>query len=289
MVSENKREQIEMLIERGYEFNISEYLSEAWNIFRQNIWGFVGFYLVAIVIGLSTNIVPFIGPIASAVVLTPTLYVGFSIVSNLIQRNEEYPFEKFFRGFDFIGTLSIQQLLLFLVFIALFIPVVIMLLVNGSIIEWIQGIQIDPTAAAENIPEIGLAIGLALSVALIPMVHLSVAYSGAWNFVVFYKTDAWAGLEYSRRLITKQWFSVFLLYVVLGLIGIVPVGFVILLGVMAGLTIGYLFWVLIVLLLLMFFCVYYPFLYCVVYAAFADVTKLNETIVEDNILQHLVE
>jgi hypothetical protein len=98
------------------------------------------------------------------------------------------------------------------------------------------------------------------------MAYFGVAWSWAAMFVVFYKMSFWDAMESSRKLITKQWFFIFLFLFIVGLIA--ALGFVLLcVGMLATI----------------------PAAQCMQYAAFADVTKLNETPdAEDTIDQHLI-
>ena len=53
---------------------------------------------------------------------------------------------------------------------------------------------------------------------LLPGIYLSIAYSFTLPLIVDKKLDVWAAMEVSRQAVTKQWFSVFGIFVILGII-----------------------------------------------------------------------
>lgn len=87
---------------------------------------------------------------------------------------------------------------------------------------------------------------------IIPGIYLSVAYSFSIFFIVFHNLNYWQAMEFSRKLITKKWWSFFGLFLVLGILNA--------LGLML-LIIGVLFTL--------------PFSYAVIYAAYEDIIINN--------------
>lgn len=89
---------------------------------------------------------------------------------------------------------------------------------------------------------------LAFLALIIPGIYLAVAWSFAIPFIIFVNMEFWDGMEYSRKLITKKWWNIFGLLILLFLINI------------AGALvffIGLLFTI--------------PITYCALYAAFEDI------------------
>lgn len=87
----------------------------------------------------------------------------------------------------------------------------------------------------------------------IPGIYLAVSYIFAPFFIIFSKMDFWMAMETSRKLVSKEWFSIFGFLFVLVCINIV--------GAMA-LGIGLLFTI--------------PFSYCAIYAAFDDIIGISK-------------
>lgn len=89
---------------------------------------------------------------------------------------------------------------------------------------------------------------------IIPGIYLSVGYSFAMFFIIFGKIDFWEAMKLSRKLVSREWFSIFGLTLVLGLINFV--------GALAF-GVGLLFSI--------------PISYCALYAAFDDIVGANLT------------
>ena len=66
----------------------------------------------------------------------------------------------------------------------------------------------------------GLFIALGFLLLLIPGFYLSVAYTFAIQFAVDWDLEFFEALETSRKFVTKQWFQIFLLLLVIGLMNI---------------------------------------------------------------------
>lgn len=99
----------------------------------------------------------------------------------------------------------------------------------------------------------GIFIFLGFLALILPGIYLAVAYTFAIPFIVFAKMEFWDGMEISRKLTTKNWWSIFGLSILLFLIN--------LLGIMV-LFVGLLFTV--------------PITYCAIYAAFDDIVGTDE-------------
>jgi len=93
---------------------------------------------------------------------------------------------------------------------------------------------------------------LAFLALIIPGIYLAVAWSFAIPFIIFANMEFWDGMEYSRKLITKKWWNIFGLVILLFLINLI--------GTLAF-FVGLLFTV--------------PITYCAIYAAFEDIVGTN--------------
>ncbi len=83
---------------------------------------------------------------------------------------------------------------------------------------------------------------------ILPGIYLSVGYTFAILFVIFTRVDFWEAMELSRKLVGREWFSIFGLTLVLGIINFI--------GALAF-GVGLLFSI--------------PITYCALYAAFDDI------------------
>lgn len=168
-----------------YELKIGQYFSRGWEIFKQYPWGFIGFFLLTLLISMASSMLPF--PLGTNkdggggivnLVITPVLSAGLYIVAFLIAKNRPKTFSDFFRGFN-------QFLQIFLVNV---------------------------------VSSILIAIGFLLLI--IPGVYLAVAYTFSLLFAIEKKLSFWSAMEASRKLITKKWFSFLVFGVVIMLLNL---------------------------------------------------------------------
>jgi hypothetical protein len=105
-----------------------------------------------------------------------------------------------------------------------------------------------PTAVISLLTQVLIAIGLIALI--IPGIYLAVSYLFAIQMGIFGGLDPWSAMEWSRKLISRNWWRFFGLLLVLGLLNIL--GFL-----LAG--IGLLFTI--------------PITFLVLYAVFEDITR----------------
>lgn len=235
---------IDRVLQEGYEFRFGDYISKGFDLVNKNLGGFIGYGLVYLLISLFVAMIPVLGQIAG-VIIGPALLAGFYHVANQVDRGNPTVFGDFFKGFDKLGNLFLTSLLTGLIVVVSAIPGLIVLFTSGfSITSLMMG---EP--AEENTSMI--VVGVLLM--LIPALYLGVSYLFAPMLVWFYDLKPWDALETSRKLIGKNWGIFF--------------GFMLVMGIIASLG----------LLLLGVGLLYtMPAYLCANYAAFADVTRLNE-------------
>jgi uncharacterized membrane protein len=99
----------------------------------------------------------------------------------------------------------------------------------------------------------GIFIALGFLALILPGIYLAVAYTFAIPFIVFAQMEFWDGMETSRKLITKKWWNIFGLSILIFLINV--------LGTLV-LFVGLLFTI--------------PITYCAIYVAFDDILHPDE-------------
>lgn len=274
---------LEDRIEFGYDFPVSDYLREGWNLYKKFAGGFIGFFLLTLLINFVAGLIPVLGFLVTTFILSPALTAGNYLVADKIQRGERFSFNDFFRGFDFIGPLALMSMIMILILAAVFTPSVFALSSSGFF-EWYAGLLENPfDPQAPSPPEVSSRTLAILALNALPLVYLSIAYLWAPLFVVFYQAGAWEALESSRRLISRRWFAVFgLMLTVTGifLAFYLPAILTMLLSPVLGVVI--LFFLMMAVFLVI------PAFFCVLYVSFADVTRLYET-GGDRLEDHLIE
>lgn len=234
---------IDRVLQEGYEFRFGDYISKGFDLVNKNLGGFIGYVLVYLLISMVVGLVPILGQIAGFII-GPALLAGFYHVANRVDRGEQTAFGDFFKGFDKLGNLFLTSLLTILIVFVTAIP--------GGIVIFTSGLSL--TSFMMDEPEINMSmIIVGALLMLIPLMYLTVSYLFAPMLVWFYDLRPWDALETSRKLVGKN----------LGII----LGFVLVMGIIASLGI---------LLLGVGLLYTIPAYLCATYAAFADITRLNE-------------
>lgn len=261
---EDAKAKIDRIINEGSDFRFGDYISRGFEIFQKDMGSFIGFAAIMIVLTMVIGMIPFIGPIANQFVVSPALTVGAYLVARKLDSGEANEFGNFFKGFDYVGQLALATVVMGIVISITLIPF-IMVCWQSGLVEWYIELASNPLQdpMALGVPEMPPFWSILL---LLPAIYLGVAYSWTYLFIVFYKMDFWPAMEASRKLLTKHWLVYFAFTFVVGLI--VAAGLILLcVGILATI----------------------PAAFCMIYAAFADVTKLNtEPDAGDEIEQHLI-
>ena len=286
-MTESFEQRIEEILDHGYDFTAGQYIRRGYEIFKSNAGAFIGFLLLMILIGVFAQVIPVIGSIAWSLFLAPALTVGFYIVANKISRGEHTEFNNFFKGFEHVGQLALYTLVLTLIVLAVFSPVIVMGL-NSGLVQWYMDLLQNPMNPPTELPNIPGSLGLVSLLLMVPLIYIAVSYTFAPLYIVFYRMGFWDAMETSRKVVSKQWFSVFGLY--LRIFGIV------LLATIAGSLISGLFFsisgflgAIAVLALVALIFIIGPVIYCAIFSAFEDVMQMNKEGADDELIDHLVD
>ena len=102
-----------------------DYFRAGWEIFKKFPVGFVGYFLITLVITFLLNSIPKIGGLFTFVIAVP-LNAGFFVVSAKLLKNQTSDFGDFFSGFKFFTQLAllgvVSSILIILGFICLIVP-----------------------------------------------------------------------------------------------------------------------------------------------------------------------
>jgi zinc-ribbon domain len=169
---------------------LGQYLKTGWGLFMQYPGGFIGFFLIYLLIQMVLHFSAAAGgPAAVSIVgalatfaIGPAMMMGNFIVSAKLLQNHTPQFSDFFLGFRF------------------FVP----LLLTGLVV--------------------GVLTCIGTMFLIIPGIYLMVAYVFATSLVVDRRLDFWPALELSRKTVQPIWFGMFgffLLVLLLDLVGIV--------------------------------------------------------------------
>ena len=181
-------ERIQQISDDGFDFSIGDCLTEAFDIFKQNVGGFLGFTALLLGLNVLPNLMGF--PMDEEGLITSGLFsiaigfisiplgVGPALVAKKIYHNEPYEFNDFFGGFKHFGNLLIAAILMM------------------------------------------FAVMAGVFLFVFPGIYLAIAFSWAYFMVIFPGLSSVDALSTSRKVIHKNWFKIFLFLIVLGLVAI---------------------------------------------------------------------
>lgn len=246
---------IESAIQNGYDFKIGDYFNKGLEIFKKNPGGYLGYLAVFILISLVTSFIPILGTLIG-IVINPPLGVGFAIAAHKQEKSGNEEFGNFFKGFDFIAQLLVANIIMFLVYIVLAIPL-IFIVGFSAIMAFASG---DPDAIMESYAQFA-SMGLGLLVMMIIFLYVGISLRWTNYLIVFHKYDAVEAIKTSWKLVNKNWF----MHLAFG-----ALAFLAMLGGIIALIIGILFVI--------------PIVAIADYAGFADITGLNK---KDDIIDEI--
>jgi len=200
--------------QRGYRVAIGDWFSQGWEFFKARM----GFALGAcwIVFGLSffislVGMIPCLGPVVQLsfnLVVQPPLVAGLWWVLLQRRRGAVADAGQVFDGFKLcFGQSVLANLIMGLLILAACIPGGAVLLAGGIIADSRQMV---------GIPLVVLGVALVLIAAC----YLGVSYMFAMPLVADRRMQFWTALETSRRVISRHWFGMFALTLLLSLINI---------------------------------------------------------------------
>ncbi len=89
---------------------LGDYLRAGWHLFKQYPGGFVGFFLLFLVVNTVLNAVPLVGRVAAFAISSPLVIGNFIVGAKLLQR-QPVEFKDFFAGFNFFLPLLLVSVL----------------------------------------------------------------------------------------------------------------------------------------------------------------------------------
>ncbi len=102
-----------------------DYFRAGWEVFKKFPVGFIGYFILTILITFVLKFIPIIGPITSFVLAVP-LNAGYFVVSAKLLKNQVPEFADFFSGFKSFSQLAllgiVSSIIIFIGFICLIIP-----------------------------------------------------------------------------------------------------------------------------------------------------------------------
>jgi uncharacterized membrane protein len=191
------------IAERDYELDIGSCISRSWELVKKNFWPVVGVtFLVGIVIGIINQ--------------------GIGLISRSAMQSMMVDHDFSTRNILLVSLTSVMGMPVGTVLYGGLYKYYLKLIrgEEATISDAFSGL----TSSFVQLVILGLVMGilviLGFFACIIPGIYLGVAWAFAIPLVTDKKMDFWSAMELSRKVVTKHWFAVFALLIVVGLISI---------------------------------------------------------------------
>ncbi len=244
-------ERFEQVLRDGYEFKFDQYLGKGWDLFRKGAGPLIGFYVIVIVSILVLSFIPFVS-ILSGFLQSAFIAGIYIFLRNLLVKKEN--FNQLFEGFNSFGNIAVFVIVRFLFFLPFLVLLFTVVFPMSLFIDLIAG-NIDSQFFAEELAlsfegNLG-TIFFVYFILIIGAIYIYMSYVFVLPLIVDAKMDFWQAMETSRKVIGKKFFMFLLMFIVLGIIAIVGTAITCFLGIF----------------------VVFPYIYCVIFAAYDDILK----------------
>jgi Protein of unknown function (DUF975) len=211
-MNDKNQSDINTIIQNGYSVDIGSFIQRGWEICQSRLGLFIGFFLITILIGGALGMIPGAGNAASIIIGGP-LNAGSLIVAFKLIKAQPVAFDDFFKGFKnayFMPTLLITLVTTLFAILGM-IPA-------GIGIALVAFASKSSTQQPSSI--LILVSMLLIFAGIIALVYISISYVFAIPLVIGQRLPFWSAMEASRKIVGKQWFSIFGFMVVLGLLNL---------------------------------------------------------------------
>jgi hypothetical protein len=204
------------LFEGDYDLDIGGCVTRAWEVLRANFWLMVGGCAIYLLIigGISGFAqIPFIGILFSlaSIIITGPLMGGVYGFLLRVLRGQQAEFGEVFSGFrDRMGQLILSYIVPMFISMAAAVP--------GAIVMAVP-IFIMVKNHAAHPGWIALAV-VGLAILLVPVIYLSICWTFAIPLVMDRRLDFWTAMKVSRGQVSRHWWTMLGLFVVIGLINL---------------------------------------------------------------------
>ena len=210
------------LISRARKLDVFSCLDRSFALWKSNFLPLVGTTLLVLFLQMLTNVIPLLGSIAG-ILLNGVFYGGLYYYYLGKMRGEPRTVGDVFEGFK----RAFVPLMLSTVLTTLLSAVVVLLFCGPLFWALVQNAAVLKTAPASfNFPEITPLVGAGMFFGFVFLAYLSIGWIFTFALIIDHGLGAWTAMEVSRRVVTRQWFRVFFvaflggLLAMLGLIGL---------------------------------------------------------------------
>ena len=203
------------LIARTSKLDVFSCLDRSFQLWKANFLPLVGVTLLVFLAQMLLNVVPLIGPIAG-ILFNGVFYGGLYYYYLGKMRGDPRSAGDVFAGFRiaFVPLMLATLLTTILSFAA-------MMVFSGAIVWPVMIAAFSGDAASFQMPVVTPLMFGALAIGFLLMIYLSVSWIFTFALIIDQGLGTWTAMEVSRRVVTRQWFRVFFVALLGGLLALV--------------------------------------------------------------------
>ncbi|MCB0642095.1 MAG: hypothetical protein KDC44_10665 [Phaeodactylibacter sp.] len=204
------RDILQKRLQEGYQMDGSVHVLEGLRLLRQNSLPIIATFLLLGLTGGWLGAIHWSGFILDALVVTPILLGGAILMLGKAHKGQEPEWKDLLGGLPRALHSFLYTILYSLILLIVLSPT-LMAMYQAGVFDFIQEVFANPNLTEEDIPDFSNINSTVIWLNLIPFVYL---YTGFWwgiYLILFHGLNALEALEYSRRLVTRRWFSHFYL------------------------------------------------------------------------------
>lgn len=186
------------------------HLLEGFRLLRQNNLPIIGIFLLLALTGGWLGAIHWSGFMIDAFVVTPILLGSAILMLGKARQGRAPEWKDLGSGLAKALPLILYTFIYTLILLVVLSPT-LMAMYQVGVFDFVQEVFANPNMTEEDIPDFSNINATVIWLNLIPFVYL---YTGFWwgiHLILFHNLNALEALEYSRRLVTRRWFSHFYL------------------------------------------------------------------------------
>lgn len=200
------------LIARATPLDVFECLGRAFKLWTGNFFPLVGVTLLVLIAMFVAGVIPLIG-FLSQLLLTGVFYGGLYYYYLGKSREEPRTVGDAFGGFSMAFVpLMLANL------ITVGITIGVMLVCCAPMFGVIMKLAVQGARHSQAIPEFSPLAVVGFLIGVVVMIYLSVSWIFTFLLIIDQRLGPWTAMEVSRRVVGKQWFRVFFVLFLAGII-----------------------------------------------------------------------
>ena len=207
---EKTRTSLEKHIREGYPMDGPAAVFEGLQLIRGNSLPVISAFILMALIGGWLGAIHWAGFVVDALVVSPILLGGAILMLGKLRMGQSLEWRDLLSGLPFALPLILFTIVYTLILLILLSPT-LYAMYQAGVFEFLQEFFVNPEIIEEALPNFSNINATVIWLNFIPLIYLSVGFWWGVFLILFRQLNFIEALEYSRRLVTRKWFSHFYL------------------------------------------------------------------------------